>query len=361
MMCRGDMSWRPGDVAVTNAWGFDVEARPKVLVVDDEPAVLRSLARMLKPVFHVVTETHSERSLERLETDGPFAVVLSDLKMPGLDGVELLNHCRFAAPAASRVLLTGNADLESAMGAVNSGRVTAYLTKPIGGEELRCVLDDAVEQHRRSVAERVALHGTIAGASDALLEALRMGNPPAYQAASRTKALTGRYLERHPVRDQWQIEVAATLMHLGHLALGAELSANFAGRQDLSGAEALLARSVPAFTIELVRRIPRLEEVVDIIRHQPKDFESSRVTHGPEGLPFGSRLLRIIGDIVGLEARGIESRRVATELRARAGAYDPDLLERVLPIYAEAVEIAIDLTDERLLDGSDLLGRPSTN
>src|SRR5690606_32238242 len=102
-----------------------------------------------------------DRALGMVHTEPPFAVVLSDLRMPLMDGIELLRRVRLSAPDTSRVLLTGHADLQAAVAAVNRGQLHRFLLKPCPRHELITALDAAVELNRRRLAERDVLDETL--------------------------------------------------------------------------------------------------------------------------------------------------------------------------------------------------------
>lgn len=106
---------------------MEENARPRVLCVDDEPRVLAALARTLHRHFALTTAASGAGGLELLRREGPFAVVVSDLRMPGMDGVAFLARVREAAPDTVRVLLTGQADLAAAVAAVNEGNIFRFL------------------------------------------------------------------------------------------------------------------------------------------------------------------------------------------------------------------------------------------
>ena len=115
--------------------------RPRILCVDDEPNVLEGLARTLRGHYIVETATEGKVALEMLKTAEPFAVVMSDQRMPQMTGVQLLAHTRTVAPNSVRVLLTGQADMESAIDAVNEGNIFRFLTKPCSTDALLKALD----------------------------------------------------------------------------------------------------------------------------------------------------------------------------------------------------------------------------
>ncbi|MBV9949331.1 MAG: response regulator, partial [Myxococcales bacterium] len=104
--------------------------KPRVLCVDDEPNVLEGLALSLRRGHDVVTAGGGEAGLEILGRDPTIAAVVSDMRMPGMDGATFLGKARALAPDATRVLLTGQTELDAAITAINEGRIFRFLTKP---------------------------------------------------------------------------------------------------------------------------------------------------------------------------------------------------------------------------------------
>jgi len=99
----------------------DPDSKPRILMVDDEPNILQGYTRTLRSFFNVITATSGAAGLEALRKQNSFAVVVSDLRMPQMDGVTFLQQAREVAPDVTRVLFTGNPGLESAISAVNEG------------------------------------------------------------------------------------------------------------------------------------------------------------------------------------------------------------------------------------------------
>src|SRR5262245_60226821 len=113
----------------------------KILLVDDEPNILDGYRRELRDRFCVETATGGEEALKKIEQEGPFAVVVSDLKMDGMSGIELLTQVRKICPDSIRIMLTG-AGFESAVAAVNEGHIFRFLTKPCTSDDLAKALTD---------------------------------------------------------------------------------------------------------------------------------------------------------------------------------------------------------------------------
>jgi EAL domain-containing protein (putative c-di-GMP-specific phosphodiesterase class I)/ActR/RegA family two-component response regulator len=128
-------------------------ARPNVLLVDDDPRILAGLRRQLHRRFHVFTAENGQAGLDLLATDTDFAVVVSDMRMPGMDGATFLARVRIDSPQSTRVLLTGQTELGAAVRAINDGQIFRFLNKPCPPEVLDRCLHEAVVRHRAAQDE----------------------------------------------------------------------------------------------------------------------------------------------------------------------------------------------------------------
>src|SRR5579863_9903418 len=152
--------------AQANEFSTERRMNSKALFVDDEPSVLEGYRRILRKDAEVYTADSGQEGLRLLENDGPFAVVVSDMRMPGMDGVCFLRECHTRSPETVRVLLTGYADFQSAINAVNQGRIFRFLTKPCDAEDLRATIANCLEQHRLIHAEKELLEATLIGSME---------------------------------------------------------------------------------------------------------------------------------------------------------------------------------------------------
>jgi diguanylate cyclase (GGDEF)-like protein len=131
--------------------------RARILCVDDEAEVLRGLALHLGRRYEVLTATSGTAALEQLAQDPRVEVIISDMRMPGLNGAEFLGQSRAFAPEAQRILLTGQTDLASAIAAINEGQIFRFLTKPCPPAELISAIEVALERHRSHALEHTAI------------------------------------------------------------------------------------------------------------------------------------------------------------------------------------------------------------
>lgn len=305
------------------------DTRPRILCVDDEPRVLSALARQLRQHYSVGTAESGKAGLDELAAT-PASVVVSDMRMPGMDGATFLTEVRRLYPDTVRILLSGQADLNDAATAVNRGGIFRFLQKPCNGNELLAALTEAVRQHELVVAERVLLNETLHGSIKTLTEILSLANPTAFSRAIRAKSLIEQVLDELEVKERWPIEVAAMLSQIGAVILPAEVAQKLYVGDALVPGEQEMVDRMPRVVERLLGSIPRLEPVREILRYQAKHFDGSgppRDSKRGIALPLGARLLRIALDYHVLEVQGKDPELALGSLVGRKGAYDPELLE----------------------------------
>ncbi|HHN74817.1 MAG TPA: response regulator, partial [Acidobacteria bacterium] len=183
----------------------------RVLFVDDEANILSGIRRNLRRRYEVFTAEGGQAGLEALEREGPFAVVVSDYRMPGMDGVEFLARVRAQSPHSVRMMLTGQAEMSAVIGAINSSKIFRFLPKPISRDELIGALDDALEQYRLITAEKQLLEQTLSSSVKALVDLLGMVNPVAFSRAARVKRCVAWLVGRLEPPNPWEFELAGLL------------------------------------------------------------------------------------------------------------------------------------------------------
>ena len=144
----------------------------RVLLVDDEQAILDGLRRQLRTKFDITTALGGEEALRIMGSTAPFAVVMSDMRMPRMDGVAFLTAVREKYPDTVRLLLTGQTDMQSTIDAINLGQIHRFLMKPCPASAIEAVLRDAAELHRQTLSERdlvKAARAVVKGRDDASL------------------------------------------------------------------------------------------------------------------------------------------------------------------------------------------------
>lgn len=301
----------------------------KILCVDDETNVLAGFQRGLRRQFELEVAAGGDAALALLEKDTSFAVIVSDMRMPGMSGLQLLQRVKQRWPDIVRVMLTGNADQQTAVDAVNEGAIFRFLTKPCPPDRLAATLTAALEQHRLLTAERTLLEDTLHGSVRTLTDILALLAPETFGRGQQLREQMRAVAESLQLPDRWELELAAMLHGLGQIALPAEVAARARAGAALSTAEETMVRRVPEVGSNLLQHIPRLENVARIVLFQSKHYDGSGFpldTPGGRAIPAGARLLHVLVDLAQLEARGSSRREALAQLRERAGWYDPDLL-----------------------------------
>lgn len=325
---------------------------PRILCVDDEPNVLQSLGRTLRRRFDVTTSVGARAALAELEHGPGFAVVVSDLRMPEIDGVGLLSEVRRRAPDTVRILLTGYAELDAAIAAVNDGAVFRFLTKPCAPDTLLAALSAAADQHRLITAEKVLLEQTLHGSIKALTDVLALVNPAGFGRAVRVKQLIGVLAERLGLANRWELEVAAMFSQIGAITLPASIAEKIYNGEPLDHAESLAAARLPRVASDLLAGIPRLDEVRQILIQQDQRWDLAGGSRGggePGQPPIGARLLKLALDFDVLETRGLAPPVIVAALRDRTGAYDPAVLQALMDHLGEGLEEQVLDVDLRAL------------
>lgn len=303
----------------------------RILFVDDEPNILDTFRRNLRRAFDVATAEGPEQGLQALESAGPFAVVVSDLRMPVMDGIVFLEHVRERAPDAVRIILSGHGDFATAVAAVNRGAVFRFLTKPCPPEELVGVLRDALRQHRLVVAERELLRGTLRGSVQVLTDVLALVNPEAFGRSERIRDLVVKLGARLDAKPLWQLELASMLCQLGCVALPPDTLRKRLSGEDLTAEEQQIWGMHPEIAANLLTNIPRLGEVAAMIGAQ-------QMPPGPD-VPLGARILRTALDYDVELRRGLSPSLAVAALRVRAERYDPAVLAALAASVADASDV----------------------
>jgi CheY-like chemotaxis protein len=335
-----------------------MSARPKILLVDDEQMILDGLSRTLRGSFEVRTATSGAAGLALLAAEPGFAIVMSDMRMPQMNGATFLARAAAVAPDAVRLLLTGQADMEDTIAAINEGHIFRFLRKPCPQELMRSTLAAAAEQHRLVTAERELLEQTLRGAVEALCQTLALASPGVFGAATRVKRTASAVAAKLGVAEAWPLEVAAMVSELGAITLPAELYERRAQKEAWTPAEREMLDRIPAVTDRLLAPIPRLEPVRAIIR------ECHALAAAPPAAgavsSLASRVLRAAIDFDDLEAAR-SSAYAIERMRAAPDLYGTEVFEALASLFGakdrQIIEVEVRRLREGMVIASDILSK----
>lgn len=300
----------------------------KILLVDDDKNILMGYKRNLRSKFDVYLAESGAEGLEIIDKDGPFAVVVSDFKMPGMDGVEFLAKVREKHSDTVRMMLTGYADLDSAMNAINEGNIYRFLTKPCSVELFAKNLYDATGQYQLINAEKELLNNTLKGSINILIDILSVVNPDAFSRAVKFKNLSQNLLDRLGKGITWEIEVGALLSQIGLVTIPSSILEKMDKNFQLTDDEKNIFKTHPEFGQTLLNKIPRLESIANGISYQLESYNGeggSKDYKVGENIPFLGRLLKVMNDYENMIHLGLTEKQAIEELEPNSAIYDPDI------------------------------------
>lgn len=307
-----------------------------ILVVDDDHHLLSAFRRQLGERFDITTANNGKEAIAAvqgsLDRHAPFAVVICDMRMPGIDGVETLERIRELSPDTVRLMLTGNADQQTAIDSINRGHIFRFYTKPYPLDQLGDGLEQAIEQYRLISAERELLEKTVTGSIKMLTDLMSLNDPVAYGLATRLREWIGILQKNFNMPYRWQLEVAASLVAIGHVALPPDLVTKKRQRGVLSEVEESIIERAPEIARDLLNNIPRLSKVAEIILLQDRGYDGTGFPpNGPRGdaIPLDARILKILKDLAIAADGGPLTPEALASLDKNKNQYDPALLTRV--------------------------------
>lgn len=315
----------------------------KILFVDDEPAVLDGYKRTLYREFEVVTAVGGEKGLEVIAGSGPYAVVVSDMRMPGMNGVQFLSRVRQESPDTVRMILTGQADMDTAISAVNDGNVFRFLTKPCDKDTLGKSITTGLIQYRLVRAEKDLLENTLMGCIKVLTDVLSTVSPEAFGRSMRITRCMRHLVAKYHLPSPWSFEAAALLSQLGCITLDSELlQTAYAGKR-LSPEDQARFNAHPQVARDLIATIPRLEPVAWMISQQL----AKKVPSPPQAaamnsvdLQMGAKLLMLAVAFDDLRIRGFSSEEAVASLRLNP-EFDRQHVDAIADLKSESIKMEL--------------------
>jgi response regulator RpfG family c-di-GMP phosphodiesterase len=309
----------------------------KVLCVDDDANVLTGIQRNLRKQFDIDTAVGALAALKLIEKECPYAVIVADMQMPGMNGVEFLNLTRQKYPDTVRIMLTGNADQKTATDAVNRGQIFQFLNKPCPPDKLADVLTGGIKQYRLITAERELLENTLNGSVNVLLEILSLSDPATFGRSQTVREQARQVGPTLGVTSAWELELAAMLAQIGNVSVPPIVSQKARAGLSLTGEERDILSRVPKVSSDLLTKIPRLQGVARIVLYTGKNFDGTGFPFDDvkeQDIPLESRLIKALTDLARLDIGKQPRFKVLEQMRAQAGGYDPKVLDVIARQFA---------------------------
>ena len=313
----------------------------QILFVDDDANLLAGIKRRLRKQFDLNLAQGGEEGLQLIKNQGPFAVVVADMRMPGMDGVEFLSEVKERSPDSVRIMLTGNADLQTAISAVNEGNIFRFLTKPCPLEMIVTALTAGIAQYRLVTAERELLEKTLRGTIKILTDILSMVNPAAFSRATSLRRYVRHITIYLRLSQAWQYEVAALLSQIGCVTLPHDTLDKVYAQAKLTNEEQQMFAGHPAVGYNLLANIPRLEPIAQMIAQQQKPFKEylplAELAEEERTVAQGAQILKVALNFDQLVVSGMSNKQSLSVLRAQPKEYSPEVVATLANLQMEEV------------------------
>lgn len=320
-----------------------MQSKIKVLFVDDEPAALEGFKLTQGKQYDLRTAVSGAQGLEILRREPDIAVIVSDMRMPEMDGAAFLAKAKDDFPDAVRLLLTGHADMEAAARAVNDGRIFRFLIKPCAPDDLRSALAAAVQMNGLVTAERVLLQKTLVASVKAVVSVLGLTNPEALGRAVRIKDRARLAAQKLPVESRWGVEFAAMFSQIAAAGLPEETVRKLYRGEKLSRQENGELGDAMAAITGILAEIPRLEPVTRILA------ELTELSRRPQKLEHAEAraanrdalLLHAVIDLDALESSGQSPRQAINQMRQQQSMYGAAAIDALAEVMRDAPQLDV--------------------
>ena len=301
----------------------------KLLIVDDELANIRLLERLFRHEYFCLTASSGEEAMELLDQH-EVAVVITDQRMPGMTGVELLKRSADRRPHMVRILLTGYTDLDALIEAVNCGLVYMYINKPWNNDDLKLRVSRAVEHYETNKRQHL-----LAANNERLNSRLKEMKLGFVRAMASVVQLKDEFLYEHGSRvSKYSISLGEKLGLSAELMLDLTAAAFLHDIGVISAAAKALPHKNAESAAQIVGCITEFKDAADIIRYQYENFDGSGTPLGLIGdqIPLTARVLRVAKEFDLMTnknngAPGLTHEEAFERLRAGGGReFDPHVV-----------------------------------
>lgn len=272
------------------------EEKFKVLIVDDEEDNLALLYRSLKDEFEIIKTTSANEALELLKLHN-FTMILSDYRMPEMNGVELLKKCYEYDPNSIRILITAYSDSDVLINAINYAKIHNYIKKPWCPSELNIVINSALECYETKKENDELIYDLkelFSGTINAIIEALDAKDSFTLGKSRRVTYLSLKMSEyfKLPMQEQGKLELAGLLHDIGMIGIPEEILNK---TESLEENEYEIIKKHVEHGVKILEDIKQLKEVVSIIKHHHERYDGSGYPQGLRGeeIPLNAMIIAI--------------------------------------------------------------------
>jgi len=323
------------------------EKKYKILIVDDEEDNLALLYRTLRSKYDIVKARSAIEALELLKNQ-QFDCILSDHKMPLMDGVEFLKRVYDMQPKTMRLLVTAYSDVKILIDAINYAKIYRYIKKPYTPDELLMIVDAALETYQLKIDNEnliADLKELFSGTVKAIIEALDAKDSFTLGRSRRVAFYALKIVDKMALTptEASQIELAGLLHDIGMIGVAEEILNK---TQKLTDAEYEKIKMHVQYSVKILEDIKQLYEITEIIKYHHEYYDGCGYPYGLKGeeIPLGSRIIAIADaydSMVSNRAyrKSLSSDEALAIIKDGAGKqFDPDLVQIFVNILPDALK-----------------------
>lgn len=335
-----------------------------ILFVDDEEKILRAIKRNLSQFFKVEIALGAEEALAALSQPNDYAVVVSDMDMPIMNGIELLSRIQDKWPDIVRIMLTGKADLQSTIEAVNKDNVFKFLTKPVKTEDLKAAIDSGIAQYKLRTLEKEMMEDTLQGSIKILTDILSIVKPELFGRVSRMKQVANSLAKHLKYPNLWEVDISALLSSVGFVSVPDSVIEKNNKGLGLTLPEKRMIDESYNVAVRLVGNIPRLETISTIIRQHKISYQDAN----KDGISLHpiARILKVASDYIELTGLSDEPEKVYKVMNTvKLAQYDPQVLAALKNVISlrgtyKLIEVPIKDLKEGMIFAKNVEGKYKT-
>lgn len=322
------------------------EKKYKILIVDDEADNLALLYRTLRGKYEITKATSAIEALEILKNQS-FNCILSDHKMPQMDGVEFLRRTYEVCPNTTRLLVTAYSDVKILIDAINYGKIYRYIKKPFNPDELLHIVEASLEYHQLKVDNENLikdLKELFSGTIRAIIEALDAKDSFTLGRSRRVTFYSLKMVERLHINntEKSRIELAGLLHDIGMIGVAEDILNK---SQKLTQEEFEEIKKHVQHSVRILEDIKQLYEVIEIIKYHHEYYDGNGYPYGLKGdeIPLGSRIIAVADAFDSMVSdrayrQGLDPQEAMRIIEERSGSqFDPDLVRLFKDVLPEAL------------------------
>jgi CheY-like chemotaxis protein len=299
--------------------------------VDDEASLIESMKRQLRNDFDITAAHSGDEGLKTISANAPFSVIVSDQRMPGMDGIEFLSLVKDLSPDSIRIMLTGYADQDTAIDAVNQGSIFRFLTKPCPPHVVLRTLRDAYRQYELVTAEKELLEQTLTGSLAVMMDILALANPVVFQRASRVGEYVDGIVKAVSIPNVWQVRTAAALSHMGYITLPTTVLENYYSGHRLGPNEEAMMQGQVENTANLLDKIPRMAPVVRII-HESSTSRNTPAVRAHDPVAFGANILHTASELDRRLMHGMSRQEILRGMALHPEEFNEEIVKAIASV-----------------------------